>query len=195
MPKIHKTQTGKQYIIVNGKKVFLLPGMTKKEILSVYLLLKKTIPVKKRKKRSVPTNVARAVVNIRPETVLPDRSVSVASSGANERDQLESAINKVNKIIEKEQAIPQNQRLVHVPNQNNRFKRSRTNLLAIGNPMRNPLPIAHNPEHKMKQEKNVLRMIFVKEKKLLKEKKMQDRKKINMQDLVQRLHNLKALLA
>jgi len=73
MPKIHKTKTGKQYIVVHGKRVYLFPGMTEREIFSVYLLLKKTIPVKKRKKkRTGPTNVARAVVNIRPDTVLPD---------------------------------------------------------------------------------------------------------------------------
>jgi len=130
-----------------------------KYCLFIYFL-KRQFLLKKRKKRAAPTNVARAVVNIRPDTVLPDRSVSVASSGANERDQLESAINKVNKIIEEQQLVPR--QIVHAPNlqlghaANNRtpskFRRSKTNLLPVGNVQRNPLPIAHDLEHKSEDE-------------------------------------------
>jgi len=60
--------------------------------------------------------------------------------------------------------------------------------------MRSPLPIAHDIEHKSEDErKNEPLMTFENEKKLFREKKKQERKK-NKQDLVQHLHNRKALL-
>ena len=153
MPKIHRTEAGKRYIIVNGKRVILLPGMTNKEILSIYLLLKRTIPKKRKKKRYAPKNVAQAIVNIRPDSAHPDRSVSVASSNANERDQLESAINKVNQIMQKEQMIPHNQaQIAQIAPGHNKFKRSRSNLLPIGNSLRNPRQIVHDLEQKDQDE-------------------------------------------
>ena len=73
LPKIHVTKNGKRYININGRKLYLEAGVTKKQILSVYKALQKTIKPKKPKILYIPaSNRASAVIkqyiNTRPIT-------------------------------------------------------------------------------------------------------------------------------
>ena len=41
MPLIHRSKSGKKYFTVNGQRVYIESGVTKKEVASLYKLLKK----------------------------------------------------------------------------------------------------------------------------------------------------------
>ena len=63
-PKIHVTEKGKRYFIVNGKRVYVNSKLTRKELSSLYKLLKKKIISSKNK---TIRNTAQAIVNINQE--------------------------------------------------------------------------------------------------------------------------------
>jgi len=48
-PKIYVSKSGKRYFVVNERKVYINSKLTKKEIMSIYNLLKKNIKSKAKK--------------------------------------------------------------------------------------------------------------------------------------------------
>ena len=105
MPVIHKTKTGKKYFIVNDQRVYIESGMSKKDISSIYKLLKKKLQNKQKI-----TNSAKAIVNINNpapikrrrrnnkkkafESTLNDFNRVTTSSGNNNEDKVNYLINK-----------------------------------------------------------------------------------------------------
>ena len=59
LPKIHLTSAGKKYFKVNGRRIYIESGVTRKQVLSIYKALQKTI-----KPKTNNINKASAVVNI-----------------------------------------------------------------------------------------------------------------------------------
>ena len=59
LPKIHVTSAGKKYFKVNSRRIYIESGVTRKQILSIYKALQKTI-----KPKNNNVNKASAVVNI-----------------------------------------------------------------------------------------------------------------------------------
>jgi len=48
LPKIHKTESGKRYIIINGKRVYIQKGVSKRQVISLYSTLLKGIQPSKK---------------------------------------------------------------------------------------------------------------------------------------------------
>ena len=71
LPKFYRSSAGVRYFVVNGRKVFIEPGVSKKQILSIYKTLKKTIKTKKRKQTK---QSAQTVININNEPKRRNRS-------------------------------------------------------------------------------------------------------------------------
>ena len=71
LPKFYRSSAGMRYFVVNGRKVFIEPGVSKKQILSIYKTLKKTIKTKKRKQTK---QSAQTVININNEPKRRNRS-------------------------------------------------------------------------------------------------------------------------
>ena len=72
LPKFYRSNAGMRYFVVNGRKVFIEPGVSKKQILSIYKTLKKTIKIKKRKPKTKQS--AQTVININNEPKRRNRS-------------------------------------------------------------------------------------------------------------------------
>ena len=72
LPKFYRSSAGVRYFVVNGRKVFIEPGVSKKQILSIYKTLKKTIKTKKRKPQTKQS--AQTVININNEPKRRNRS-------------------------------------------------------------------------------------------------------------------------
>ncbi|HRP37773.1 MAG TPA: hypothetical protein PLS50_08265, partial [Candidatus Dojkabacteria bacterium] len=70
IPKIHRTETGKRYIIINGRKVYIQPGVSKKQVVSLYKSLTKSI---KPKKKQHATNINKATAVIKQYINRPRR--------------------------------------------------------------------------------------------------------------------------
>ncbi len=68
LPIINKTKTGRKYFTISGKRIYVEPGVTRKQIEGIYKTLKKAIKPSP-KKVSANTNRASAVVNIHNEPV------------------------------------------------------------------------------------------------------------------------------
>ena len=62
LPKIHVTSAGKKYFNANGRRIYIESGVTRKQILSIYKALQKTIKPKNNTNKT--RNSAHAVVNI-----------------------------------------------------------------------------------------------------------------------------------
>ena len=62
LPKIHVASAGKKYFKVNGRRIYIESGVTRKQILSIYKALQKTIKPKNNTNKT--RNSAHAVVNI-----------------------------------------------------------------------------------------------------------------------------------
>ena len=73
LPKFYRSSAGMRYFVVNGRKVFIEPGVSKKQILSIYKTLKKTIKTKKRKPKTNKQS-AQTVININNEPKRRNRS-------------------------------------------------------------------------------------------------------------------------
>lgn len=116
-PILNVTKSGKRYFIVNGRKIFIKSHMTKDEVLAIYKLLKKSGPIKRKKKiRATNVNQASAVINqyVSPQRrrrkrdanvtgINPLNRVSVSSGesrhpkDSGDKDLINSLINTVNK--------------------------------------------------------------------------------------------------
>ena len=62
LPKINVTSAGKKYFKVNGRRIYIESGVTRKQVLSIYKALQKTIKPKNNTNKT--HNSAHAVVNI-----------------------------------------------------------------------------------------------------------------------------------
>ena len=121
MPVIHKTKTGKKYFIVNDQRVYIESDMSKKDISSIYKLLKKKLQNKQKI-----TNSAKTIVNINNpapikrrrrnnkkkafESTLND-SNRVSTSGkttkqSNDEDKINNLINKNNLLTNQQSQVP-----------------------------------------------------------------------------------------
>ncbi len=112
LPKINVTKSGKRYFKVNGRKIYIQAGVTRKQILSIYKALQKTI-----KTKTVNTNKASAVVNINNgpsrrsnrrrryvkfnSTINPLNRVSVSGSDHHPKDSGDKDL--INKLINEKQ--------------------------------------------------------------------------------------------
>ena len=164
-PTIKTTKTGKRYFVVNGQKVFITKKMTKKEISSIYRLLKKRaslFPVKK-KKTNNSNKISINIDNSSKRQRAPHRSEKKSnfvstidpanrvtkSSGVNALDQdlMNSSINKANKLLTMMQGEKKQQN--QEPNENERRMTLFDDLMFFAsnlpkNP--NPNPNPKNPE-------------------------------------------------
>lgn len=111
LPAIHKTESGKKYFMVNGKRVYLKSKLSKRELMKVYQLLRRKIKIKK----ATNMNTAKAIVNINnPATttrrrrrnkvikinpIVPTQGLIMSTSSKNE-DKTNSLLNKQQKELE-----------------------------------------------------------------------------------------------
>jgi len=93
-PKIYVSKSGKRYFVVNERKVYINSKLTKKEIMSIYNLLKKNIKSKAKKQTN---RTASTIININTEPQNRKRRRTRKSS-KKERNPFVSTIRPENRV-------------------------------------------------------------------------------------------------